>query len=232
MSFASIPKISVIVPTLNEARVLYGTLESLREIRRRGHEIVLVDGGSMDATLDCARPHVDQIVFAKRGRARQMNAGAAHASGDVLLFLHADTRLPKLADVGVLLELARTGRNWGRFDVSLTGMHPLFRVIERMMSLRSRLTGIATGDQAIFVERRLFESVGGFPDIPLMEDVALSHALRQHGRPVCLWHRVQTSSRRWEENGIARTVLTMWYARAAFALGADPEALARAYHGR
>lgn len=232
MSFASIPKISVIVPTLNEARVLYRTLDSLAEIRRRGHEIVLVDGGSMDATIDYARPHVDQIVFAKRGRARQMNAGAEQASGDVLLFLHADTCLPRLADVGVLLELARTGRSWGRFDVSLTGLHPLFRIIERLMSLRSRVTAIATGDQAIFVDRRLFESVGGFPDIPLMEDVALSKVLRRRGRPVCLWHRVQTSSRRWEENGIARTVLRMWYLRAAFALGADPAALDRAYRRR
>lgn len=232
MGFASMPTISVIVPTLNEARVLNGTLRGLQDIRRRGHEIVLVDGGSMDGTIDYARDQVDKIVFSKRGRARQMNAGAAQATGDILLFLHADTRLPKLADIGVLLELARSGRNWGRFDVSLTGTHPLFRIIERMMSLRSRLTAVATGDQAIFVERLLFESVGGFAEIALMEDVALCKMLRRQGRPVCLWHRVQTSSRRWEEHGIARTVLKMWYLRAAFALGADPAALAREYNGR
>ncbi|MBV9774905.1 MAG: TIGR04283 family arsenosugar biosynthesis glycosyltransferase [Gemmatimonadetes bacterium] len=222
-------RISVVVPALDEAAGIADTLATLRPLRGRGHEVIVVDGGSTDGTAEIAAPLADRVVRSGRGRARQQNAGAREAGGDVLLFLHADTRLPPEADRAVLEGLRRSGRGWGRFDVRLSGRPPALRVVERMISLRSRVSGIATGDQAIFVRRKWFEAAGGFPEIPLMEDVALSRALKQRGRPLCLRERVVTSSRRWEERGIARTVLLMWRLRLAYWLGADPERLARSY---
>jgi rSAM/selenodomain-associated transferase 2 len=171
----------------------------------------------------------DQVIASPRGRAVQQNAGAAAATGDVLLFLHADTLLPPDADRLVLDGLRTTGRGWGRFDVRLSGAAPLLRVVERMINLRSRVTGIATGDQAIFVRGDWFRRAGGFPPVPLMEDVALSTELKRLGPPLGLRERVTTSSRRWEERGIARTVLLMWRLRLAYALGADPARLADRY---
>jgi rSAM/selenodomain-associated transferase 2 len=158
-----------------------------------------------------------------------MNAGAARASGDVLLFLHADTRLPPEAERLVLEGLARSGRDWGRFDVEIAGRHPMLKVIAMMMNLRSRLTGIATGDQAIFVKRDVFRAVGGFPNIALMEDVALSKALKRRGRPLCIGECAVTSGRRWETHGVVRTILLMWRLRLAYYFGADPASLARQY---
>ena len=147
----------------------------------------------------------------------------------MLVFLHADTRLPFGWNGMVRDALESRGHEWGRFDVQLDGSHPMLRIVERAMNLRSRLSGIATGDQAIFLTRRAFDAVGGFPDIALMEDIALSRVLRAHTRPACLRATVVTSSRRWERNGIARTIVLMWRLRLAFALGADPEKLARLY---
>ena len=189
----------------------------------------MVDGGSRDATVLRARARADCVISAPRGRAPQMNAGAARASGNVLLFLHADTRLPDNADHMVLDGLHRSARVWGRFDVRIEGTHPLFAVIAWLMNFRSRLTGIATGDQAMFVRREAFIGVGGFPVIPLMEDVVLSKLLKRVSRPVCLRTRVVTSGRRWEKNGVISTVLLMWRLRLAFFLGADPWKLAHRY---
>ncbi|HYJ78257.1 MAG TPA: TIGR04283 family arsenosugar biosynthesis glycosyltransferase, partial [Longimicrobiaceae bacterium] len=172
---------------------------------------------------------VDRVLESEPGRARQQNAGAAAASGAVLLFLHADTRLPERADALVLGGMERSGRGWGRFDVRLAGRHPALRVVERLIGVRSRLTGIATGDQAVFVRRDWFERAGGFPDLPLMEDVALSRALKRLGPPLCLRETVTTSGRRWEERGVLRTVLLMWRLRWAYWRGADPAALAERY---
>ena len=182
-----------------------------------------------DATVQRARLRADQVLSAPRGRALQMNAGAAKASGDVLLFLHADTRLPREAERLVLDGLARSGRDWGRFDVTIEGRHPMLRLVAAMMNLRSRLTGIATGDQAIFVKRDAFHAAGGFPEIPLMEDIALSKRLKRTGRPLCLRERATTSGRRWETHGVFRTILLMWRLRLAYFFGADPAALARRY---
>lgn len=221
--------LSVVVPTLDEAGVVAGTLAPLQALRARGHEVIVVDGGSTDGTPERAAPLADRVVRSERGRARQQNEGARGARGDVLLFLHADTRLPGGADRRVLDGLARSGREWGRFDVRLTGRHPALRVVERMISLRSRMGGVATGDQAIFVRREAFREVGGFPEIPLMEDVALSRALLRRGRPLCLREPVVTSSRRWETRGIGRTILLMWRLRLEFWLGADPAGLAARY---
>lgn len=221
-------RVSFIVPTLDEAGELAPTLQSLQPARRQGHDIILVDGGSTDATLEIAAPLVDRILISEPGRALQMNAGAALAGGEVLAFVHADTHLPEDALVAIQAAIL-AGRSWGRFDVRLSGRHRLLRVVERLMNLRSRLQGIATGDQVIFVRRDLFESLGGFPSQPLMEDLALSRTLRRHARPACLSQQVVTSSRRWERNGVLRTIMMMWWLRARYALGTPAERLARVY---
>jgi rSAM/selenodomain-associated transferase 2 len=221
--------ISIIVPCLNEAHGITASLEALAPLRARGAEVIVVDGGSSDETMALAKPMADEVLAAQRGRAAQMNAGAAVAHGAILLFLHADSRLPESADGLVIDGLARSRHNWGRFDVTLSGTHPLLRVVERMMNLRSRLTGIATGDQGIFVTRTLFEAAGRFPAIPLMEDVALSKQLKRFGAPLCLPHPIVTSARRWEKHGVLRTMALMWWLRFAFWAGADPGRLARRY---
>lgn len=223
-------RISIIMPVLNEkAGVLGASLVALKPLRMAGHEVIVVDGGSSDASRALAEKFADRLIFSAPGRARQMNAGAAAASGDILLFLHADTFLPPSADTLVESGLETLGRDWGRFDVRLSGKSPMLRIVERTMNLRSRLTGIATGDQAVFVRRALFRAAGGFPDLALMEDVAMSARLKRLGPPLCLKSRVVTSSRRWEQNGIFRTIFLMWCLRLAFALGADPGKLARIY---
>jgi rSAM/selenodomain-associated transferase 2 len=222
-------RLSLIIPALNEAAGIRDTLAPLQALRARGHEVVVVDGGSADGTPELSRGLADRVIQSPPGRARQQNAGAAAATGGVLLFLHADTRLPEGADALVRDALRAAGRGWGRFDVRLSGTHPMLRVVERMMSVRSRLSGIATGDQAIFVRRDWFTRAGGFPEIPLMEDVALSRTLRGMGPPLCLRARVVTSSRRWEQRGVWRTIVLMWRLRLEFALGADPARLAERY---
>lgn len=224
--------LSIIIPALNEAAGIAAFLEVLQPLRDRGVELILADGGSDDDTAAIAAPLVDQVIQAPRGRALQMNAGAALAHGDVLLFLHADSRLPAEADRLVLEGLRASGRRWGRFDVKLSGRAATLRLVERMMNLRSRLTGIATGDQGLFIERGLFRESGGFPAIALMEDVAFTSRLRRHGRPLCLGEKIITSSRRWETNGIWRTIVLMWSLRIAYFLGMHPDRLARIYHGR
>jgi rSAM/selenodomain-associated transferase 2 len=221
--------LSIVVPVLNEAGLIAETLIRLQPLRERGAELIVVDGGSADGTAERAAPLVSRLVRAPKGRAIQMNAGARAAAGDILLFLHADTRLPAEAD-RILAEAFGDGAVWGRFDVRLSGGHPLLRVVETLMNRRSRLTGIATGDQALFVQREAFERVDGFPEIPLMEDIALSRRLKRIARPVCLRERVVASSRRWEDNGVVRTILLMWWLRFRYFLGADPADLVRAYY--
>jgi rSAM/selenodomain-associated transferase 2 len=223
--------LSIIIPTLDEAAGIGATLAALQPLRAAGHEVIVVDGGSRDGTPDAARALADRVLAAPRGRAGQMNAGADAAAGDVLLFLHADTRLPQGADRAVLDGLAASGASWGRFDVRIEGRHPLLRLVARLMNHRSRLTGIATGDQAIFVARDAFAKVGGFPVLPLMEDVALSKRLKRVSRPLCLRERAVTSGRRWESRGVVRTIVLMWWLRLRYFLGASPERLRRIYYG-
>ncbi len=222
-------KLSIIMPVLDEGEGIAAALDALADLRSLGTEVIVIDGGSRDATIQRARLRADRVISAPRGRASQMNAGAAKASGDVLLFLHADTRLPAHADHVILYGLERSGRSWGRFDVKIEGRHPLLTVVGWLMSIRSRLTGIATGDQGIFVRRDAFQAVGGFEDIPLMEDIALSKRLKRTGPPLCLRERVVTSGRRWETNGILATVLLMWRLRLAYFFGVDPKQLAQQY---
>ncbi len=222
------PVLSIVMPALNEAAGIAPLLMALQPLRARGVEIVLADGGSTDGTVQQAAPWVDAVVAPGRGRAVQMNAGAAAASADRLLFLHADTRLPPLADVQVLQALAG-GACWGRFDVRIDGRPPMLRVVAALMNLRSRLSGIATGDQAIFVSRAAFVQVGGYPVQPLMEDIELSRRLKRLGRPACLRTQVCTSGRRWEQRGVWRTIFLMWWLRWRYWRGEPAARLAQAY---
>lgn len=219
--------ISVIVPALNEAEHIGRTLEALQPMRERGCEIIVVDGGSYDQTVTIAEPLADIVLISKPGRAEQMAAGAGCASHQVLWFLHADTLVP--ADSDMLILQSTQERGWGRFNVILSGSHPLFRIIEKMINMRSCASGIATGDQGIFVRRALFELIGGMPQQPLMEDVELSRLLKRYGRPSCITTPLQTSSRRWEQRGIVRTVLLMWWLRAAYAIGVPASRLVEWY---
>ena len=219
-------RLSIVMPVLNEAAGIAAALAALAPLRARGAEVIVVDGGSRDGTPDLARPLADRVLTAPRGRALQMNAGATAATGDAVLFLHADTRLPDDADALVFAAL-KNMHVWGRFDVRFAdGALPL---VAASMNVRSRLSGIATGDQALFMTRNAFSRAGGFPEIALMEDVALSACLKHLSRPACLRARVTTSPRRWRRHGTLRTVLTMWRLRLAFYFGADPNRLARAY---
>lgn len=222
------PGLCIVMPVLNEADALPSSLASLQPFRARGVRIVVVDGGSADGSVALARPLADEVLVAPRGRAAQMNAGAARASAGIILFLHADTRLPADADTTVQRAI-RAGHHWGRFDVRLDSDRALLRVVARMMNLRSRLTGVATGDQAIFVRSEAFGAAGGYPDIALMEDIALSRALKRIGRPACLRDKVRTSARRWERHGVWRTIALMWSLRAAYFVGMNPTRLARWY---
>ena len=206
------------------------TLPLLQPLRGAGHEVVLIDGGSCDGTCEIAWPLVDALLSAQRGRAHQMNAGAAIARGEVLLFLHADTCLPEAASECVCEALRHGTALWGRFDVRPSGQEWWARMIEFSMNLRSRLSGIATGDQAIFVRRDTFWQVGGFPRLPLMEDIAISRRLKRFAPPACLRARVTTSSRRWAKRGWLRTVALMWALRLAYAVGVSPTTLARIYY--
>lgn len=219
---------SIIIPVLNEETLIEGLLRNLR-LRFAAAELVVVDGGSTDQTFQRAAALADKLIQAEPGRAIQMNAGAMAASGRVLLFLHADTHLPDDALEAVTAGLAASGFVWGRFDVTLDGEHPFLPVIAGLMNLRSRLTGVATGDQAIFVTRKAFATANGFPKIVLMEDVALSKRLRRITAPLCLRAKVSTSGRRWEANGVMRTILIMWALRLGYILGVPPSRLAQGW---
>jgi rSAM/selenodomain-associated transferase 2 len=221
--------LSIIIPALNEAEMIVATLTPLQGSRGPDVEIIVVDGGSSDRTTALAQALADRVTTAPRGRASQMNAGAAVARGDVLLFLHADTRLPAGAAKLIRDAFTNDNRAWGRFDVRIDSRHPILAAVAWMMNLRSRWSGIATGDQGIFVYRRAFHDIGGFPDVPIMEDIAISRALRRISRPVCLGTPVVTSGRRWERNGVVRTIFLMWRLRFAYFVGFDPVDLAVRY---
>ena len=221
-------QLSIIIPALNEAGCIRDILRQLQALRAQGHEVILVDGGSCDETIALAQALVDQLLPAPAGRALQMNVGAKAASGQVFWFLHADTRVPDKA-ARLIIEALQQAGSWGRFDVRLSGDKLLLRLVERMMNWRSRFTGVASGDQGMFVTRELFERVGGFAELPLMEDIDLSRRLKREQWPVCLRDTLTTSSRRWEQKGVLRTIALMWYLRLAYFLGVSPARLAMRY---
>ena len=223
------PSLSIIIPALNEAANIAAALDALAPLRARGAEIIVVDGGSADETMKLAAPRSDRVLVSARGRATQMNAGAVAAQGDVLLFLHADTRLPPDADQLIRVGLAQSRCGWGRFDVTIDGSHPLLRLVAAFMNARSRLTAITTGDQAMFATREAFTAAGGFPDIALMEDIEFARRLKRVSPPLCLTARVTTSGRRWEQRGVLRMIFLMWRLRLAYFFGAKPDDLARQY---
>ena len=220
-------RLTIIIPALDEAPIIVETLAALVRLRARGAEVIVVDGGSNDSTPALARPFADRVISGPRNRGAAMNAGAELASGDVFLFLHADTIVPDNADRLIASALAR--RVWGRFDLRIAGRHPLLALVARMINWRSWLTGIATGDQAIFVTHEAFRNVGGFADLPLMEDIALSRKLKRRSRPYCITTPVVTSGRRWEYHGVLRTIAFMWRLRLAYYCGVAPARLALTY---
>jgi rSAM/selenodomain-associated transferase 2 len=221
--------ISVIIPALNEAAAITGTLAALQPLRRRGHEVIVVDGGSHDATVELSDTLADRVIHAGRGRAIQLQAGVLAAQGAILWFLHADTLPPPDADRLIQQALLSDSHCWGRFDIQFPEPHWMLRLVAWSMNTRSRLTGIATGDQGIFTQRGCFEQAGEFQPIPLMEDIALSRALKKLSSPACLPQRLQTSARRWREHGVVRTILLMWGLRLAYFLGISPQRLASYY---
>jgi rSAM/selenodomain-associated transferase 2 len=218
-------RISIIIPALDDAEAIGRTLLSLAPLRARGVEVIV--GASSDAMIGLARPLTDRIVLADASRAVQMNAAAAAASGNVLLFLHADTVLPPDADAMIVEGLRDATWQWGRFDVRIEGRSIWLPLVAFMMNWRSLATGIATGDQAIFVRREAFTAVGGFPDLPLLEDIALSKRLKRLSRPLCLAAKATIPGRRWDAHGALRTILRTWLLRLAYFFGAEPGALAR-----
>lgn len=224
--------LSVIMPVLNEAKNLEGILSHLRAICPEA-EVIVVDGGSEDGTSALVRqfPWVTYLS-GRRGRASQMNAGAAVANGEVLLFLHADTLMPAGANAAILQAFNDPEVVAGRFDVSFDNPRPVFKIIACFINLRSRLTKICTGDQALFVRRKTFEELGGYPDIPLMEDVEFATRLKRKGAMSCLRVKVTTSARKWEQGGVLRVVLLMWALRFCYVVGVDPDRLHRWYYGQ
>lgn len=227
------PALSIVMPVLNEAEVIAAAVEALAPLLARGAELIVADDGSSDGTMARAQV-ITRIsgatwISAPRGRALQMNAGALQATGDVLLFLHADSVLPPDADALIAKALADDASVWGRFDIRIRGQSQLLPMIAAFMNLRSRWSGIATGDQAIFMTRTAFEQMGGFPIQPLMEDIEMSKRLLKLSRPACLGDKVLTSGRRWDSRGALRTIALMWRLRFAYWRGVSAERLAEQY---
>lgn len=223
------PILSIIVPVLNEARTIAGVLNTLRPFRQRGAEIIVVDGGSDDDTAQLAQPLADRVVKAPRGRAAQMNEGAKVASGFIFLFLPTETRLPPDADTQMMVGRNRDTSVWGRFDMHLTGRHPLLPIVARILNWRSRMSGIASSEQAIFVQRETFFRLGGFADIPVMDDVEMSKRLKAISPPICVTSRVTVPGKRFDREGFWTTLRMMWLMRFRYRTGMKPAEILKRY---
>ena len=221
---------SIIIPVLNEAAHLPAQLAALQKWRQAGHEIIVVDGGSDDASVELATPLVDQMIASPKGRAAQMNKGAEVANNEWFVFLHVDTFFSETAINSLQNIFHREDIQWGRFNVHLSGSNPLFRLVSGLMNIRSRVTGIATGDQAMFMRKTVFEQAGRFPEIVLMEDISLSSQLKKITSPYCIKEFVTTSSRRWHKDGVVKTILMMWSLRLRYFFGVSPVVLAERYN--
>ena len=219
--------ISIVIPVLNEEKALQVLLDQLQSYREQGHEVVVVDGGSNDNTCSVASTLCDQLITSESGRAIQMNKGAEFSKNNILWFLHADTLVPEHSIEKI--QKALEDNDWGRFNIKLSGSRFVFRVIERMINIRSCVFSIATGDQGIFLNKNTFNKVNGYSVIPLMEDVNLSKKLKSLSHAVCLNEKITTSSRRWEKYGILSTVLLMWKLRFLYWTGVSAERLALQY---
>ncbi len=223
--------LSIIIPVFNDAVALNHLAPDLRSLRDKGHQIIIVDGGSTDDSFLVANSIADLVITTEKGRAIQMNEGAKFAKSELLWFLHADSKIPEKADQSIISSCQNNVKAcWGRFDINLYNSAFSFQIIAALMNLRSRMTGVATGDQAIFVSRNLFSAIGGYQNIPLMEDIALSKSLKQYAKPVCLKQQVLTSTRRWEHRGLIKTVVLMWVLRLSYFFGANPDDLHRLYY--
>ncbi|MCW9030480.1 MAG: TIGR04283 family arsenosugar biosynthesis glycosyltransferase [Gammaproteobacteria bacterium] len=221
--------VSIIIPALNEESSIKNLLQQLQVSRQQGHEVIVVDGGSEDQTIAVSTLLADKVIQSDPGRAVQMNKGAVQASGDILWFLHADSVISENAIKNIQFNLNEQNKDWGRFNIKLSGLHYMFRIIEKMINFRSCLSSIATGDQGIFIKRKVFDDVGGYSNIPLMEDIDISKKLRAQSRSVCIKETLTTSSRRWEKNGILSTILLMWRLRFLYWLGISADKLASQY---
>lgn len=224
--------VSIIIPALNEANNIENTLANIEKMVQQGHECIVVDGGSTDDTLSICSQYNVTCLKSEKGRAVQMNYGAAHAKNNILVFLHADTLLPynAIAIINKCISAKHSKYLWGRFNVKFTGQRFILRIIEFFMNLRSCITGIATGDQVVFIEKELFEKVNGFKQIPLMEDIEISKALKKYSRPICIKNKVITSSRRWELNGYWKTITLMWKIRLLYFFGVPADKLVKMYY--
>jgi len=221
--------LSIIIPIRNEAPLIAQQLALLQTYRQAGHELIIVDGDSQDGSFQAALPWADKVLSSPKGRGQQLHLGAQAAQGDTLLFLHIDTRLPPQADQLIHTALQQSDRVWGHFKVSLSGQHPLFPLIAQLMNLRACLTAMVTGDHCLFVQNTAYQDCGGFPAVSLMEDLHLSKRLKRLSKPLCLPQTVITNSRRWQQHGVIRTIMTMWWMRLAWFFGVDEDRLARWY---
>ena len=222
-------KLSIIVPVLNEAQFLSRQHNLFKSLLREGHEIIIVDGGSEDKSVLIARSVDCETFITKASRGYQLHFGAMKSKNDTLLFMHADTLLPESATALISNVLTRSKKHWGRFDVSFNNSNLIFSIIAWFMNKRSCLTGVVTGDHAIFVNRDIYIRSGGFEDIPIMEDIEISKRLKKFSMPICLHDKVITSSRKWEAQGIIRTILKMWILRLLYFCGIPPRKLERLY---
>ena len=221
------PCISVIIPTLNEAAVIEKTLRGLP--RREDLERIIVDGGSSDDTAERAMPFVDKVLVTEAGRARQMNAGARAAGGDVLLFLHADSRLADGAFDAITRTLEDPTVAGGAFALAIDSPRPALRLVSAAANWRTRLTGVPYGDQGLFVRRSVFERLGGYPEWPLLEDLEFGRRLKADGKVMILSDPVTVSSRRWDKEGIGCTTLRNQIFVVLYFMGVSPVRLARWY---
>ena len=221
---------SIIVPVLNEEVFLTRYLNVFRRFLNDGHEIIIIDGGSSDNSARLTQELGCKVLISKPSRGLQQHVGALQSENEILLFLHADTNLPNDAFSLIHQALKSSNKSWGRFDVSFSNSSLIYKIIAWMMNKRSCLTGIVTGDHIIFTTRSSYFKSGGFADIPIMEDIDISKRLKLISKPICLKHKVVTSSRKWEQQGVSKTIIKMWCLRTLFFFGVSSKRLARLYY--